>query len=74
MIEACADRFQYLCVEFGIRLFQDVAPYLSHIVDALNEEETENGDESVTSKDGGPILTKRKQIFLYAAPFPALHL
>jgi DNA-binding PadR family transcriptional regulator len=40
-IEMRADRFQYLCFEFGVRFFNDLQRNLSHVVDALEEERTE---------------------------------
>ncbi len=43
-IEAHADRFQYLCFEFGLRFFRDLTRNLSEIVHALDEEETGNGE------------------------------
>ena len=33
-----ADRFQYLCFEFGLRTVNDMVRNLSYIVDALNED------------------------------------
>jgi len=42
-VEARADRFQYLCFEFGCRFFQDLTRNLSEIVQALDQQETENG-------------------------------
>ena len=42
-VEAHADRFQYLCFQFGLRFFQDLARNVSETIHALNEEETENG-------------------------------
>lgn len=36
-IEPRADRFQYLCFEFGVRFFSDLARNLSHIVEALED-------------------------------------
>jgi DNA-binding PadR family transcriptional regulator len=41
-IEARADRFQYLCFQFGVRFYQDMARNLSLIIGALNEEDVEN--------------------------------
>lgn len=40
-IAARADRFQYLCYEFGVRIFRDLAQNLGDIVDALEEETAE---------------------------------
>ena len=37
-IQLCADRFQYLCFEFGTRFFNDLARNLAQVVDALDEE------------------------------------
>lgn len=37
-IEARADRFQYLCFEFGLRFFSDLTRNLSQVMDALEEE------------------------------------
>ncbi len=42
-VEAVADRFQYLCFQFGLRFFEDLSRNLSEIIRALNEEETDNG-------------------------------
>ena len=42
-VEAHADRFQYLCFQFGLRFFRDLARNVSETIHALNEEETENG-------------------------------
>jgi DNA-binding PadR family transcriptional regulator len=42
-VEAHADRFQYLCFQFGLRFFQDLSRNVSETIHALNEEETENG-------------------------------
>jgi DNA-binding PadR family transcriptional regulator len=41
-IEACADRFQYLCFEFGLRFFGDLTRNLSQVMDALGEEQKES--------------------------------
>lgn len=40
-VAARADRFQYLCFEFGLRCLNDMAKNLSHVIDALDEESTE---------------------------------
>jgi len=37
-----ADRFQFLCYEFGIRMFHDMASNLGDIINALEEERTED--------------------------------
>ncbi len=37
-----ADRFQYLCFKFGLRVFQDLARNLSETIAALEEGGTEN--------------------------------
>jgi len=42
-VEAHADRFQYLCFQFGLRFFRDLARNVSETIHALNEEEAENG-------------------------------
>jgi DNA-binding PadR family transcriptional regulator len=39
-IEAHADRFQYLCFEFGLRFFDDLARNVSEVLRALKEEES----------------------------------
>ena len=41
-IEARADRFQYLCFEFGLRFFRDLAGNMSEIVRALEEEDQDH--------------------------------
>jgi DNA-binding PadR family transcriptional regulator len=41
-IEARADRFQYLCFEFGLRFFSDLTCNLSQVMDALGEEQKES--------------------------------
>ncbi len=40
-IQSRADRFQFMCFEFGVRFFNDLERNLSHIVDALEEDRTE---------------------------------
>ncbi|MCA1961497.1 MAG: PadR family transcriptional regulator [Desulfomonile sp.] len=40
-IEARADRFQFLCYEFGLRFFSDLTRNLAQVVDSLDEEEKE---------------------------------
>ncbi|MBI5248833.1 MAG: PadR family transcriptional regulator [Desulfomonile tiedjei] len=40
-IEARADRFQYLCFEFGVRCYNDMARNLSHIINELEEDREE---------------------------------
>jgi len=42
-VEACADRFQYLCFQFGLRFFQDLSRNVSETIHALNGEKTQNG-------------------------------
>lgn len=37
-VEACADPFQYLCYQFGLRFFRDLARNVSEVVRALEEE------------------------------------
>ncbi|AFM25096.1 PadR family transcriptional regulator [Desulfomonile tiedjei] len=37
-VAAHADRFQYLCYEFGLRSLSDLARNLSQVIDALEEE------------------------------------
>jgi DNA-binding PadR family transcriptional regulator len=34
-IEACADRFQYLCFEFGLRFFGDLTRNLTEVLDGI---------------------------------------
>lgn len=41
-IEARADRFQYLCFDFGLRFFRDLAANMSEIVRALGEEDQDH--------------------------------
>ncbi len=41
-IEAKADRFQYLCFQFGVRFFQDLARNLSEVIGALDDGEKIN--------------------------------
>lgn len=41
-IESRADRFQFLCYEFGVRMFHDMVRNLGHIIDALEQEKTED--------------------------------
>ncbi|MGB6068067.1 MAG: PadR family transcriptional regulator [Desulfomonilaceae bacterium] len=41
-IQAKADRFQYLCFQFGVRFFQDLARNLSELGRALGEEPDTN--------------------------------
>jgi len=36
-----ADRFQYLCFEFGLRSLNDLARNLAHVINALEQEPTE---------------------------------
>jgi DNA-binding PadR family transcriptional regulator len=43
-IETHADKFQYLCFQFGLRFFEDLAGNISQILDALIEEQ-ETGRE-----------------------------
>ena len=43
-VEAHADRFQYLCFQFGLRFYQDLSSYVSELVDVLNQEEIGNGE------------------------------
>jgi DNA-binding PadR family transcriptional regulator len=38
-IETHADKFQYLCFQFGLRFFDDLVGNISQILDALNEEQ-----------------------------------
>jgi len=40
-IEAHADRFQFLCYEFGLRFFSDLTRNLAQVVDSLEKEEKE---------------------------------
>jgi DNA-binding PadR family transcriptional regulator len=40
-VQARADRFQYLCFEFGLRFFDDMARNLSQIIGALDEDQAE---------------------------------
>jgi DNA-binding PadR family transcriptional regulator len=40
-IEAHADRFQYLCFQFGVRLLRDMARNVSEVVHALENQETD---------------------------------
>ncbi|MGO8879288.1 MAG: helix-turn-helix transcriptional regulator [Desulfomonilaceae bacterium] len=40
-IQAHADRFQYLCFQFGLSFFEDMARNLSQIIDALDEDQDE---------------------------------
>ena len=42
-IEAHADRFQYLCFEFGLRFFHDLAQNVSEVLRALKEGESAVG-------------------------------
>jgi DNA-binding PadR family transcriptional regulator len=37
-IKARADHFQYLCFQFGVRFFKDLACNLSQVIDALGKE------------------------------------
>jgi DNA-binding PadR family transcriptional regulator len=37
-IEACADRFQYLCFEFGLRFFNDLTHNLTRVIESLERE------------------------------------
>jgi DNA-binding MarR family transcriptional regulator len=39
-IQGRADHFQYLCFEFGVRFFNDLARNLAHVVDSLEENRT----------------------------------
>jgi hypothetical protein len=39
-IEGRADRFQYLCYEFGLRFFRDLAENVAQVIQGLEEEET----------------------------------
>jgi DNA-binding PadR family transcriptional regulator len=43
-IETHADRFQYLCFQFGLRFFDDLVGNISQILDALTEQQ-EKGSE-----------------------------
>ena len=43
-VEAHADRFQFLCFQFGLRFYRDMAGYASELVETLNREETVNGE------------------------------
>ena len=43
-VEAHADRFQYLCFQFGIRFYRDMAGYVTELIDSLSREEKENGE------------------------------
>ncbi len=43
-VEAHADRFQYLCFQFGLRFFEDMARNVSETIHALNGEGIENGE------------------------------
>jgi DNA-binding PadR family transcriptional regulator len=38
-VQARADRFQYLCFQFGLRFFDDMARNLSQMIDALDEDQ-----------------------------------
>jgi len=40
-IEARADRFQFLCYEFGLRFFGNLSRNLSQVIDSLEKEEKE---------------------------------
>jgi len=37
-IEAHADRYQYLCYEFGLCFYEDLARNISHVIDELKKE------------------------------------
>lgn len=37
-VEAAANRFQYLCYEFGLRFFSDLSRNLAQVVDSLEKE------------------------------------
>ncbi len=41
-IQMRADRFQYLCFEFGTRFFDDLARNLAQVLDALDEEKVKD--------------------------------
>ncbi len=41
-IEAHADRFQYLCFQFGLRFLEDFERNVSRIIEALNEGDAES--------------------------------
>ncbi|MBI5570054.1 MAG: PadR family transcriptional regulator [Desulfomonile tiedjei] len=43
-VEAHADRFQYLCFQFGLRFYRDMSGYVSELIDTLGVEEIENGE------------------------------
>jgi DNA-binding PadR family transcriptional regulator len=52
-IEAHADRFQYLCFQFGLRFFRDLARNLSGVIKTLEEEEGEPIESLPDSSDRG---------------------
>jgi DNA-binding PadR family transcriptional regulator len=59
-IEAHADRFQFLCFQFGLRFFDDLAKNVREVIRALEEEEGENNQqknrgEGAPTKDPHPI-------------------
>ncbi len=39
-VEACADRFQYLCFQMGIRYFDNLADDLSMVIEAVRDEKS----------------------------------
>jgi DNA-binding PadR family transcriptional regulator len=41
-IEGRADRFQYLCFEFGLRFFRDLAENVSEVIRGLEEEKNQD--------------------------------
>jgi DNA-binding PadR family transcriptional regulator len=54
-IEGRADKYQYLCLQFGLRYFQDLMGNISHIVQALEQDQTETDtDRPVTNPSHEP--------------------
>jgi hypothetical protein len=42
-VEVHADRFQYLCFQFGLRFFEDLARNVSEVIHALEKGPSDNG-------------------------------
>lgn len=42
-VEVRADRFQLMCFQFGVRFLQDLVRNLSQVIEALEDERTDNG-------------------------------
>ena len=59
-IEAHADRFQYLCFQFGLRFFEDLRKNIAAIIQALEEPDSESKSRWTKNEARGTNKQKRE--------------